>query len=524
MDLLKNISLTLFWIVALFTPWGGRAGVAADGNGGSSEQRIHCLVAQLGDNDYSVRQDAQEKLAKLGFRAYDALTAAASSVDLEVASRARYLLLLARSSLSTPDDSPLARDLLQGYSYLSQKERSKRIGRLAALSNSAGLPALCRIVRFEKCSALSSQAGLVILEREPQDKSLRQQQAATIRENLAGSHCRAAAWLLAYLRYREDPIAGFAEWARCVESEAVFFNRSPRQADAAVVALLLYHLAEAQSRQGNQAEADRTAGRALQIVPLNDPSQLIAHHQLAVSLQHRGRFKWAEGEYRRLASANSPQMLLSGTSGLAEMLHDVGNDQSAAEAICTALEKLKREKWHPDDGDRGRIRNLRARMHYFLACHWKEKDEEKENDELKKALDEDPCEVNSLIAYYRYPAPGQKEDARNRIKKAIGHYHSIIADEQDPASYNEFAWLVANTEGNLDEALDCAKKCLELSPDTAAFLDTLAHVYFAKGDHREAMEYEMQAARLEPHSGLIAKELQGFRAAAEKKNAMEKKK
>ena len=46
-------------------------------------ERVNKLVKQLGDKDYYVRQRAQEELARTGFAAFDALSAATTDEDLE---------------------------------------------------------------------------------------------------------------------------------------------------------------------------------------------------------------------------------------------------------------------------------------------------------------------------------------------------------------------------------------------------------------------------------------------------------
>jgi tetratricopeptide (TPR) repeat protein len=498
------------------------------------EQRIGSLVEQLGDKDYTVRQEAQEQLAKLGFRAFDALTKASASEDLEVVSRARYLLRLVRGHMCTQEDPPEVRELLQNYSLQTPEMRSWRIQRLGELPDGAGLAALCRLIRFEKSPALANQAALATLQYEPADKDSQRRQAGLIREILAGSGCGAAKWLLAYLKLREDPRVGFSEWARAVEDQAAILQRAPRQTDATVVAALLYYLAEAQAKRGNPTEADQTAGRALQAIPTprppNDMSYfLLAHDSLGAALQRRGLFKWAEAEYRRLSSAGSAAATWA-ASRVAEMFHDQGNDPAAAETIEAALETVRKQtpKVRPQrpqmrEVDGQSMVELRARMHYFKACHWKEKgDVEQEVAELKAALRENWSEVDSLIAYYAVANPLSEEhkEAERLLKRATVKYRAEIAEDQEsPKGYNEFAWLVANTKGDLNEALRCSQKSLELSPNTAAYLDTLAHVYFAKGDFEQAVKNEARAAQLEPHSGLIIKELRVFRDALEKKRA-----
>ena len=163
-------------------------------------------------------------------------------------------------------------------------------------------------------------------------------------------------------------------------------------------------------------------------------------------------------------------------------------------------------------------------MHYFRACHWKEKGEEdKEIVELKAALNEDWSEVDSLIAYHALSHGVQEEqteqkEAERLIVRATKKYRDQIAeDPESPKGYNQFAWLAANTNRDLDEALRYSKKSLELNPNTAAYLETSAHVYFAKQDFEQAVKNEARAARLKPHSGLIIKELRVFRDALDKK-------
>ena len=79
------------------------------------------------------------------------------------------------------------------------------------------------------------------------------------------------------------------------------------------------------------------------------------------------------------------------------------------------------------------------------------------------------------------------------------------------SGYNQLAWLIGNTEGDFDEALRLIQKAVELSPDNGAFYDTMGRVYYARGDYPNAVKYQSLAAELEPHSGLIAKQLQLFK-------------
>ena len=72
----------------------------------------------------------------------------------------------------------------------------------------------------------------------------------------------------------------------------------------------------------------------------------------------------------------------------------------------------------------------------------------------------------------------------------------------DPTYYNQWAWLVGNTGGNLGEALEYAQAPrLKMSPNSGAFLDTLAHVYFARGEYEKAVKTQEEAVRYETAFG-----------------------
>jgi tetratricopeptide (TPR) repeat protein len=110
---------------------------------------------------------------------------------------------------------------------------------------------------------------------------------------------------------------------------------------------------------------------------------------------------------------------------------------------------------------------------------------------------------------------------RRLIEKRLCELREQVADlGTDPAAAqtcNEFAWLAANTEGDLEEALRLSKRSLELVGEQGAFCDTLARVYFAKGDYAEAVKHEIRAAELLPHTHAVQKQLVLFRKKAGEK-------
>ena len=85
----------------------------------------------------------------------------------------------------------------------------------------------------------------------------------------------------------------------------------------------------------------------------------------------------------------------------------------------------------------------------------------------------------------------------------------------DANGYNEYAWLVANTAGDIRTATRYAQRSLELSFDNSSYLDTLAHCRFAAGDLAGAVRTQQLAARQEPHNPTIHRNLDRFRTAAQ---------
>ena len=80
-----------------------------------SADRVAKLIRQLGDKDYFVRQRAEDELARLGFEAFDALNAATTDDDLEIAARAKYLLRLMRVEWTAESDPPEVKSCLHDY-------------------------------------------------------------------------------------------------------------------------------------------------------------------------------------------------------------------------------------------------------------------------------------------------------------------------------------------------------------------------------------------------------------------------
>jgi tetratricopeptide (TPR) repeat protein len=146
---------------------------------------------------------------------------------------------------------------------------------------------------------------------------------------------------------------------------------------------------------------------------------------------------------------------------------------------------------------------LAARFHYYLACKYREeKDWQRVRDELKDAIKFDPTDADVLIAMYHLPEADDKwrEATRQRILDLCRQFQQEIDENlTDPTAYNQWAWLVSNTEGDFQKAIRYSHRSLELIPPGsgdsagASFLDTLGRCYYAAGDYENAVKYQRQA-------------------------------
>ena len=126
---------------------------------------------------------------------------------------------------------------------------------------------------------------------------------------------------------------------------------------------------------------------------------------------------------------------------------------------------------------------------------------------------------------HRFPRADDewKADTRQKIQEAVTDFErelkrlraaGDIANRTAVAmNLNQVAWLVGNT-GSDKQAVERSRKSLELRPQTPGYLDTLGRAYFSVGDLKNALKYQRRAARLEPFSQQIQRQLKEFEDAA----------
>lgn len=305
--------------------------------------------------------------------------------------------------------------------------------------------------------------------------------------------------------------------------------------------MLLYRLAEAQRRSGDEAAA-ATAAQALAI----NGDNADAHVQAGFKLAERGLFDWAESEYLAVLGKEKLESMgnLRARFLLSEMLHDQLREADAAEILKPLVDDINTKELSELIERMGRSPgSIKSRMHYFQALDLLSRSEtEKAREALHQGVDADPQDADVLIALYRLPNQSELDQTLTQrlVRQAAARFQDGITEQARNLSqvqaqaqseaianyyryelakaHNQFAWLVANTEGDFEAAVASSHESLKLRPGEPAYLDTLGRCYFANGDLPNAIKYQSQAVRKEPHSGQMARQLALFKRELEKKN------
>ncbi|MBI5683728.1 MAG: hypothetical protein HZC54_01475 [Verrucomicrobia bacterium] len=535
---------------------------------------IKWQIKNLGDDSAVLRDLAMQKVARYGMTAADALVRALTTAPPAALPHVRELL--ARLPLTSPDDPPEVAKALQNYSQLQASSRQETGYRLTALPIEKSAPALLRLIAYEpnefvawqlavrmrpwvsKCRDMILAAHLpprpatlrLLAWAKPDRAVERMEQAwALARERLKAGGDTESAGLLSLVTtelttlYRQkkqydiietcwrqvadetkDPNAALnllalliehnqpqrveAEWKHC----AGWLAGDPRA---------LYLLARAAGARGDtQLERDFIA-TARSLAP-HDAEQ---HLFVGTYLMQRRWLDLAAGEFQRVldmvgADEGDRAFEVTARLRLADIHSHRRQPDKEAEQLDAAIH-LYRVFEEKGGGAviTDQINNLKCRLLLLEASrHGKSGNLAAQEKALRETLKLTPNHPDAVIALVELLRKrGAAQEAAELVKSSSEHYRTRLAEQPDDAeNHNNLAWLLANTETSLDEARKLSQKSLEIQPDTAAYLDTLAEVHLRLGQAARAVEFQKQAVELEPESLDLADRLKKFEAAAAK--------
>ena len=299
--------------------------------------------------------------------------------------------------------------------------------------------------------------------------------------------------------------------------------------DFARSAPLTYRRAEALARQGDKAGAERFASEAFELSP--DSAK---HLEMGMELRDRGLVEWAEREFRKVLAASQLGETedLMARHRLAEMFYDHDRPLEAAKIWRELCDKLDGdEQVRERFGDRRQF--FRSRMHFFYAKqHLAAGELAQAREQLDQGIRHDAHDADVLIAMHRLPDADAafRQRTKSLIAECSAYFLALVqrweailpnlegteeAVENLANSCNQYAWLVGNTGGDLDNAVRMSRRSVELMPKSASYLDTLAHCYFAQGDFENAVKHQALAVKREPHTKQLERQLAVFRKALE---------
>jgi|GEM_PF-918028 len=169
--------------------------------------------------------------------------------------------------------------------------------------------------------------------------------------------------------------------------------------------------------------------------------------------------------------------------------------QNLTEKAIPILEKLI--ELEPDKND-----NLMVLGDLYIKNNMKEKG----LGLYQKIIEKDPKNIKVLFEM------GNLFFEQGKYQKAISALKNLLDHEPDHApSLNRLAWIYTIQEKNLDEGIRLSEKSLQLKPNTAGYLDTLAELYYKKKQYQKAIEIINQAIKLAPDRRYFYGQLKKFK-------------
>lgn len=312
----------------------------------------------------------------------------------------------------------------------------------------------------------------------------------------------------------------------------------------------LYLMARMRARQNQQELAEELAEQAFaKAEVLGGGAE--GRVEIGVDLIGEGHVEWGRRElYAAIDETPAGSNVHSeAAEALGRSLHDEQMDQQAAEVLGKFIAALNSDADLAKDYNR-RVRTtgrgvrralsplpmLESSQHYYQACYLKSiGDKQGEWESLKDALR--LYEENADILIAMYHASDDNPEHRKQVMEGIHERCRTLEQEINDLpgagtaydewsnAYNEWAWLVSNTEGDFDKAVRYSHKSLEMfhryitdkpgltKEDSAGLLDTLGRCYFSAGDIDSAIKFQTLAVEYDPHVKVLQRQLDEFKAA-----------
>ncbi len=160
--------------------------------------------------------------------------------------------------------------------------------------------------------------------------------------------------------------------------------------------------------------------------------------------------------------------------------------------------------------------NFREQVNQSYAyAAFKTNDPAKAVRHLERGLTARPGNVDNVVAFVDQLEASQSEAEKDALFEIARDLHvKVLSDFPGSAMHhNNFAWLCAKAQKNLEEGLSHSLKATELRPYEDTYWDTLAEVYFQMGDLNKALELARLCVQMDPLYPHYQKQLLKYEAA-----------
>ena len=294
-----------------------------------------------------------------------------------------------------------------------------------------------------------------------------------------------------------------------------------------------------ETKKPTEAVEDRQGKPAIDFSNRRNSSDQDRRSNIGRKLQERGRFDWAEAEFRLginddLTDRSTQIVMLQ----LSEMLQSQSKHREAASVLQPFVERFTSEPMFK----RQVLENFSIGPQLVSYYHLYVADEARTEGNFEKAAkhywhsldlvpnDASSTNVDAIIGLYKTTlSPRDEEKRRLKLNSIVQEFRKQIRESEEnlklakPSNlasgvawlsdkYNTLAWVIVNTEGSKEEAIFLSRKACNLSPEHAEYLDTLAYCYAAMDRYQDAVQHQRKAVELKPHHPDLAKALQRFEA------------
>ncbi len=350
----------------------------------------------------------------------------------------------------------------------------------------------------------------------PQRQALADAAAAAGLHELAGSLLEKADTPEALLRLG-DLLAERKQWATAAERYRQAWRKEldkerPRQFEGGFYNPLgLYLAGQALVHAGQRKEGEKLIEQSHGVL-LGDCG---GRYAFARALAERGQTEASQREADWLTRVSDPNSYYSGSAQRLLALAAAGRKdyQKAAEGSEQSLLRCL----HADTNfvAAGAFAIVPAQIHQLRARALLAAGKDAEADkQIELALLVSPGNADVAISLVPdLERRGRKKAAAALFERCFGVLEKLCQDYPRCGwAHNSAAWLSACCRRNLDAALRHAQKAVELAPNNAGYLDTLAEVHFQRGDQEKAVALQKRVIELNPKRVYFRKQLRRLEA------------